>query len=128
MMAYSKDFVGSIWNQPYSDIIGSTNTIKQVLPDFTLQNPLDRNVQIKQFSIVPDSQFKNRGALQININRVAQPLIKAGFFNFVSKLWVVEPANPKILLRSETIEIWIWNGVDTNKVQISYAIILTDVS
>lgn len=102
--------------------ISTTNTKRPSTPQIIFENPLDQDIFINGIELLPEAEFSQKGRLLILVNEV--PVFNEDdsnqFFGY-SKFPI--PLG-KILRRSNDIQVFAWNGTDSNtiKVQVNFSL------
>jgi hypothetical protein len=115
----------SIFSKTIPKTISTSNTAKQTIPDFSIQNPLDKDIFVNSIEIVPDPAFSYKGVLQINLNGapIFPPNI-AGFFSQYTRFSI--PLPNKVLLNSMSLDIFVWDGIDNAPVTVSLSVTISE--
>lgn len=113
------------FSQTYLQRMESNNTKKQVTPDYQLINPLDKEIFVTGIVLVPDSYFQLKGKAIVQINGVVVfDEADSETFKDVNELPIA--LTQKILGRAQKIEIWVWNGTDSDTVALTANIKLSE--
>ena len=96
--------------------ITTTNNEKQSSPDVTIENPLDDNIFVNGIELILSPEFSKKGKVVILINEVSvfDENDSEGFLGY-SKFPI--PLG-KELRKSNDIQIFAWNGTDTNLIDV----------
>ena len=96
----------------------TNKTEKSDTPDIIIKNPFDDDIHVNGMEILLDSDFNVKGIAEITINgNIILDSENAGDFRKY-KLFQI-PLQDCILYRDQSIEIFIWNGIDNDFVGLS---------
>ena len=115
-MVFQKNYIESL-----------VGTVKPDIPQFLLKNPLKKQLWINSIELTPNSFFAKKGKIIIKINDdFILPESAVGTFQSY-KLFHV-PLDKQELFQQKKIEIFVWNGIDDDEVQISVNVLLSEES
>jgi hypothetical protein len=107
---------------PYSETflkrIETSNTKKPNIPDYELKNPLDAQLFVNGIVLIADSYFQLKGKCVVLVN--GAPVFNeqdSESFKDVNEIPIA--LTQKTLGRSQKIEVFVWNSVDSDKVALS---------
>ena len=104
--------------------ISTSNTSRPITPQLTITNPLDKISFVNLLEIVPDAEFTLKGKLIITINDVTvfdNSEDSNSFKQVMRKLIPLD--NPELRKGSSgKIKFFVWNGSDSNTVEISIGV------
>ena len=114
-MVYQKNYVKSL--------VGTN--IKPKVPQLTIKNPLKKTLYVNAIELTPNVYFSKKGKVTIKINGdyILREDVAGSYANY--KLFQV-PLNHQELLHQKKIEIEVWNGIDSDQVQLTCNVLLTE--
>lgn len=97
--------------------ITTNNTKRPDSPQITISNPLDADTIVNGIELILSPEFTKKGKLLIRINDVAvfDENDSEAFFGYAK---YPIPLN-KTLIRTNDIQIFAWNGTDSNTIEVS---------
>ena len=106
------------------DSIETSLTKKPSSPQITIKNPLKKTIFVNSIQLSFDAYFSERGAVFVKINN--NPILnkKAGSLKNIKNLSV--PLKNQEFFQQQKIEIFIWNGIDTNTISMGYDIKISE--
>jgi len=119
------------FQQTFQKPISTTNTTKPKTPDITITNPLDKKgVFVNLIEIVPNPEFTKKGKIIIEINgvKIFDNSDDSDAFLNVARKQI--PLSDIELIRGSTgkIEIFAWNGTDSNTLKIVIGVEISESS
>ena len=113
-MVFQKNYIESL-----------VGTAKPDTPQFLLKNPQKKQLWVNSIELTPDSFFAKKGKIVIKINGdFILPESEVGAFQSY-KLFHV-PLDKQELFKQKKIEIFVWNGIDSDEVQISVNVLISE--
>lgn len=106
------------------DVIDTNATKKPNSPQFKFTNPLKKNIFINSIQLSFDSYFSEKGSILIKINDNVILNKIAGSFKRMHNFTV--PMKNQEFLKQKKIEIYVWNGIDSNFVSVGYDIQISE--
>ena len=115
-MVFQKNYIESL-----------VGTAKPDTPQFLLKNPQKKQLWVNSIELTPNSFFARKGKIVIKINGdFILPESEAGSYQRY-KLFHV-PLDKQELFKQKKIEIFVWNGIDDDEVQLSVNVLLSEES
>ena len=113
-MVFQKNYIESL-----------VGTSKPDTPQFLLKNPQKKQLWVNSIELTPNSFFAKKGKIVIKINGdFILPESEVGAFQSY-KLFHV-PLDKQELFKQKKIEIFVWNGIDDDEVQISVNVLVSE--
>lgn len=107
--------------EPFS--VTTNNTIRQDSPDKKINNPLKKDIFVNGIELLLSPEFAKKGKLLILVNDVSVLESQSGELVGYSKYPI--PIG-KVLKRSNNIQIFAWNGTDSNSIKATGNIFLAE--
>jgi len=116
----------TIFQKTFPKRLETTNTIRQTLADLKEKNPLDMDAFVNRIEIIPNIDFAVKGKIEVFINRVLA-FSNADIDNYFEDILVVNvsPESNEIK-RNESVEIFIWNNIDSTSIKVTVNITYAD--
>ena len=106
------------------DVIDTNATKKPDSPQFKFTNPLKKNIFVNSIQLSFDAYFSEKGAILIKINNNPILFKKAGSFKRLENFTI--PMQNQEFLQQQKIEIFAWNGIDSDFVSVGYDIKISE--
>jgi hypothetical protein len=102
----------------------SNDTKKPNTPQIIIKNPLKKDIYVNAINLVSDIYFSLKGRCEIKINSNTEFSPKDNAFQLRKELLI--PLENQILEQGKSIEIFVWNPIDTDLVTLSAQIIISE--
>ena len=114
-----------VFQRAFNEEITSRAIKRPDTPDYTIENPLAKDIFVHTMQFLFDGYFSARGILMVEINGVvvAKPN-KVGAFRKSKTLQI--PLSNQPLNRNETIKIYVWNGADNSEIKVSVSCLISE--
>lgn len=113
------------YSETYLKRIETSNTKKQTLPDYELKNPIDAPLFVTGIVLIADSYFQLKGKCVVLVNgAVVFDEQDSESFKDINEIPIA--LTQKILNRSNRIEVFAWNGVDSDVVALTVNLKLSE--
>jgi len=106
------------------DVIDTNLTKKPNSPQFKFTNPLKKKIYVNSIQLSFDGYFSEKGAILIKINNNTILNKIAGSLKSLQNLTL--PMQNQEFLQQQKIEIFAWNGIDTDMVSVGYDIQISE--
>jgi len=95
-----------------SGVIGVDIKFDTDKPQFTFENPFDKDMRILSLIMIPDANFKTLGALAIKVNKTdLMPITTVADFTDISALDVPIPNNTgKLFKKQSKMDFHVWTS------------------
>jgi len=106
-----------IFMKRVSGVIGVDIKFDTDKPQFTFDNPFDKDMRLLSLIMIPDTNFKTLGALSIKVSETdLMPITTFGDFTDISALEIPLPNNTgKLFKKQSKIKFHVWtNGATVN--------------
>ena len=113
-MVFQKNYIESL-----------VGTAKPDTPQFLLKNPQKKQLWVNSIELTPDSFFARKGKIVIKINGDFI-LAESEVGTFQSYKLFHVPLDKQELFKQKKIEIFVWNGIDDDEVQISANVLISE--
>lgn len=114
----------SSFQEPLVDVIDTNATKKPNSPQFKFSNPLKKTIFVNSIQLSFDAYFSEKGAILIKVNNNPIFSKKAGSFKRLQNITI--PLKNEEFLQQQKIEIFAWNGTDTDFVSVGYDIKISE--
>ena len=115
MVGFQKSYIASI----------EGNGTKPEIPQYTLVNPLKKQIWVSLIELTPNAFFSRKGKIEIRVNGdIVLEESDVGSYNSY-KLFQV-PLSDQELLQQKKIEVFVWNGLDDDTVKLTMNVLLSE--
>lgn len=113
------------YSETFLKRIETSNTKKQTLPDYELKNPIDAPLFVTGIVLIADSYFQLKGKCLVLVNgAVVFNEQDSESFKDINEIPIA--LTQKMLNRSNKIEVFAWNGVDSDIVALTVNLKLSE--
>lgn len=113
------------FQQTFSKKITSSATKKPETPDYSIENPLAKDIYVSTIQCLLDTHFSAYGIITVLINGIV--ILKPDDIGTYAKSKTLSiPLQNQILKRNEKVEIFIWSGQAGQTVSLSASIVLSE--